>query len=1043
VNAFGAGSWMHHWWRYCNIRRGLTNALSRVLILGVLKFAGGLALFAQIPIAQMYHKSWTPRDGAPNDIEDIVQGPDGFLWLTTDAGLYRFDGVSFERYTPSNGSTLLSDTFTEIFATRDGSLWISYLFGGLARLKDGHIRNYTEQDGFLPHSQINSLVEDRDGSFWAGGLRGLQKITNSRVTEVGTEEGMPAGLILSLVMDQDGSLWATLPHELMVLPSGSKRFLVAGTWSGDERGACTRSRDGGVLCRQPNGPLMRFQVSGDRILRTGVSPSLPLNSLIQADDGAVWMGTRSNGLRRFYPGLRPEAKFDASHMEMFTSLDGLTGNSAFRIIQDREGSIWMATTNGLDQFRPVPFRALDIGQSAPVLLPQGKLDSHFIVANDHIVDLTTGRPTVLQLSIPEWTRSLYQTEDGTLWIGTNGHIWRYAGERFSAQSLPQNLKGSRQTILAMIEDDSHGMWVSIGQDNGLFRLDRGHWVNQGGYPGFPHGTVLSAARDQAGGLWFGYLEGRVVRLYKGRLREFGGADGLDVGGVKVFTVNATDVWVGGDTGVGISRGDRFFALGLAGSEPIRGVTGLAIAPDGALWINQSTGVFRIEKAEIESWLANPRYLAKYRFFDLHDGLSGIPHPLVGLGSERMAPDGRLYIATRTNLQSIDPLHLPHNDIPPQVWITGWMADGVPGFSPSAPLTFKPRVADLQIDYAATSLLIPDRVRFRYRLEGYDKNWIDAGTRRQAFYSKLPPGTYTFKVIACNDSGLWNLEGANLKFTVPPTFVQTIWFQLLMGVLVLLLLYYLFRLRLRQANRRIRERLYERVAERERIARDLHDTFFQGIQGLLLRFHTTTSGLPSDDPTRQLLENTLKQSDQVMLEGRVLLMDLRSAASEQSDLPAALADYGKSMQKDYGCEFELVVNGTIRPLRPIVCEEVSRIGKEALGNAFRHSKAQSIEAELNYEPNEFRIRIRDDGTGIDSAILEQGQRDGHWGLPGMRERASKIGARLDIWSRAGAGTEIELRLHADLAFAPDLRGSAGKLRRLRLRRKSQKKDSIPN
>jgi signal transduction histidine kinase len=226
------------------------------------------------------------------------------------------------------------------------------------------------------------------------------------------------------------------------------------------------------------------------------------------------------------------------------------------------------------------------------------------------------------------------------------------------------------------------------------------------------------------------------------------------------------------------------------------------------------------------------------------------------------------------------------------------------------------------------------------------------------------------------------------------------------------------------------RLEARIYERTRIAQDLHDTFFQGIQGLLLRFHTATSQLRNDDPARQIFEETLKQSDQVMLEGRELVLDLRATVSEPTDLPTAFADFGEGMRKGGSCDFKVVVNGTIRPLHPVVFEELFKIGKEALGNAFRHSGAHSVEAELNYERSELRIRIRDNGAGIESAILRQGHRDGHFGLPGMRERAQKVGAHLDVWSRTGAGTEVEVRIAAPIAYVTDPNGSwLWKLRRL--------------
>src|SRR5262249_48464462 len=259
------------------------------------------------------------------------------------------------------------------------------------------------------------------------------------------------------------------------------------------------------------------------------------------------------------------------------------------------------------------------------------------------------------------------------------------------------------------------------------------------------------------------------------------------------------------------------------------------------------------------------------------------------------------------------------------------------------------------------------------------------------YTDLKPGNYTFHVIASNNDGVWNETGATLSFSVAPAFDQTEWFKGLCILAAAGVVWALYWLRLRQVTTRLQQQLGARLEEKERIADDLHDTFFQGIQGLLLRFHTATSQLRKDEPVRQVFEETLRESDRVMLEGRELVLDLRATVSEPNDLPTAFADFGEGMRKGRSCNFEVAVNGTVRPLHPIVFEELFKIGKEAMGNAFRHSGAHSIEAELNYEPSELRIRIRDDGTGVDSAILRQGHREGHFGLPGMRERAQKVGA----------------------------------------------------
>jgi hypothetical protein len=369
-----------------------------------------------------------------------------------------------------------------------------------------------------------------------------------------------------------------------------------------------------------------------------------------------------------------------------------------------------------------------------------------------------------------------------------------------------------------------------------------------------------------------------------------------------------------------------------------------------------------------------------------------------------------------------------NFLPPPISVKSILANGL-RFAAAGELGLPKRTESVEIDYTALSLTIPRRVFFRYKLDGVDGDWQPAVSRRQAFYANLHPGHYRFQVIACNNDGVWNDAGAAFDFIIPATFIQSSLFKALCWAAFVASLFLAYRLRMSRVTGQLRARMHARAAEREQIARDLHDTFFQSIQGLLLRFHTATSRLQADHPAREMFEDALKQSDEVMAEGRDLLVDLHATTSKPNDLPTALADYGEQMREGRSCNFKVALNGGVRPLHPIIFEELSRIGKEAIGNAFRHSTARSIEAELNYESNELRMRVRDDGSGIDADILKEGHRDGHLGLPSMRERAKNIGAQLDLWSRSGVGTEIEVRIPASLAYSSGQNGdSQGKNRR---------------
>jgi signal transduction histidine kinase len=326
-----------------------------------------------------------------------------------------------------------------------------------------------------------------------------------------------------------------------------------------------------------------------------------------------------------------------------------------------------------------------------------------------------------------------------------------------------------------------------------------------------------------------------------------------------------------------------------------------------------------------------------------------------------------------------------------------------------------RTDSLQIDYAALSLSVPQRIRYRYKLEGLDRDWQDPGQRREAIYTNLDPGQYRFRVIAANDDGVWNEVGATLDFDIAPAFTQTYWFIALCALTAGTLLFVAYFLRMRNVAARIKGRLEERISERERIARELHDTLLQGVQGVILRFQAAMDRIPEHEPARQALAKALDRADDVLVEGRDRVNDLRSTAAPAVDLPTVVEQAGEEFARDYPAQFRMTVTGTPRALHPVVRDEVYAIVREALANAFRHAQASHIEVEIVYDRRELRLHVRDDGRGIDGTILAAGGRREHWGLIGMRERARQIRAHFQLWSRPGAGAEIELRIPAVLAY----------------------------
>jgi signal transduction histidine kinase len=436
--------------------------------------------------------------------------------------------------------------------------------------------------------------------------------------------------------------------------------------------------------------------------------------------------------------------------------------------------------------------------------------------------------------------------------------------------------------------------------------------------------------------------------------------------------------------------------------------------DHSFWLYTICGLVRISRTELDAWAADSKRTIQVAVFDSSDGVRSIAN--AGGYSPRVAKsaNGKLWFEAGYGVSVIDPRHLPFNKLPPPVHIEQITVDRKT-YDASANLRLPALTRDLEIDYTALSLVAPEKNRFKYKLEGYDRDWQDVGNRRQAFFTNLSPRSYRFRVMASNNSGVWNEAGASLDFSVAPAYYQTTWFRLSSVAAGLALLAALYQLRLRYLKHEFNVSLEARVGERTRIARDLHDTLLQSFQGVLLKFYAATFKV-SDERARTELEGVIEQARSAIAEGRDAVQGLRSSVTVTNDLALAMGKVGKELAaQDNGPQFDLQVVGEPRELVPIVRDEVYRIGCEALRNAFRHAQAKRIEAEIQYEPRRLQLRVRDNGKGIDPKVLKEGGRAGHHGLPGMHERAKLVRGKLAVWSELDSGAEIELTIPGSVAY----------------------------
>jgi signal transduction histidine kinase/ligand-binding sensor domain-containing protein len=998
---------------------------------------------------QLQHTSWAEREGAPPQINDIVQAADGSLWLGSGEGLYRFDGFTFERVRSIDGDSPAPTEILCLLATSNGDLWIGTTLNGAILLRNGEVRRFSKFEGLPLNTSVISLVNELDGTIWAGTYLGVQRFDGSQWRNIGKAWGVPEMVQFVLQVDSDGTLWAeAYEHGLFRLKRGSHHFeQLSDILLGSDV-----TFGGRVFDRSPSGenwastrsgicPFAEAQMSASCrhwALRNNRSapPSLSADSFLTFDRrGNLWMKPwQGGGIKRlnaaafrdaFRPG-HPERK-----MESFTKRDGLTSDRIYSVFRDRrDGSIWVGTDHGLDHFREAAFVPVFPGQGTFNFGIQAQKDGRVWIgsAGGGLWSASPEGKTAVTLADTD-VQSLYEAQRGTLWFATYAPVTVASirdgpndGKTTSLPLTPELL--SQVAVQSIVEDRGGAVWVSF-IPYGLAKWEGGHWIKNGGLTGLPEAWAVILTIGPDGRLWAGYLDGEAAVIDGTSVRLYTAKDGLNIGPVAAIFSRRSDCWLAGPNGLARFDGQHFHMLSEANNRPFSGITGIAEARNGDLWLNAFDGVRRVAASELKEAEKNPAYAVHSDLYDLTDGLPSAPQRIRPFPTAVSSPDGRIWFGFRAGVVSVDPEDPSLNTPAPPVSIVRAIADGKTFNATNAKLAA--RTKNLQIDYTAVSLNRASRVRFRYKLESVDAGWRDAGARRQAFYNDLPPGKYRFEVSASNGDNLWNEAGATMNVEVSPAFNQTTWFRSLCVAAFLALLFALYRLRLLYITRQFNARLEGRVSERTRIARDLHDTLLQSFQGLLLRFQTAYA-LFDTRPTdaKDVLGSSIDQTAQAITEGREAVHALRSSTVETNDLAQDITTLGEQLAAEASSAssvgFNVGAEGTPRNLHPIVRDEIYRIASEALRNAFRHAEAQRIEVEFRYDEQQLRLRVRDDGKGIDATFLTGEGHAGHFGLHGMRERAKLIGGKLTVWTAAESGTEIELIVPAARAYVASSRGS---------------------
>lgn len=979
----------------------------------LLLVASGLACATPRGLEQLEHRRWTTSDDGPSQVGALAQSRDGYLWMGTNDSLYRFDGFRFVRYRTPDGSRL--GIVSALLAGGDG-LWVGLRAGGVQFIGSQGTTHYAPATD-LPSGVVYGFAQGQDGVLWAAANDGLARFDGRRWETVGADWHFPDNARAVLV-DREGRVWAASENGLYYLPVGAHAFVDSGLAPGWVS-QMTQAGDGSIwVAERYGGALHRLTLEDGRPASQNAPMSLAANGLLFDDQGGLWISTLGNGLLH---AAEPDQLFDpvrsGAALERFTSRDGLSSDYLWPLLQDRDGNLWVGSSAGLDRFRrrnvqpaPLPREALNFA-----LAPGADGSLWAGSSNRPALRLAQGR--LSQLDLPPPVTSAMSDAQGNVWMGGPNGIWRSRGERLEKVAALPTRQASDSSVRAMVRDDAGDLWVSLNR-LGLFRRHDGAWQEQ------PPPTMLasqkmpvSAARGADGSLWFGYRDNLIVTRHSAEERQWGEKDGLQIGHVTALQLQSQRPWVAGERGLAWFDGARFHSLHLPDGELFGNIYAVLAVPTAAgedLWLHARGGIFRLAAEDIEKVIADPGAHLRYRAYDLLGGLANDPYQVLPLPTAVRSGDGRLWFSTSNGVVWIDPAQQDAEDAPPRVLIESLDVDGV-RLSGDRALQLPAQSARVMIDYTALSLSMPEGLHFRYRLDGYDRDWHYAGSQRQAIYTGLRAGDYRFRVDAVNADGVPAEQEAQLSFSIAPVFYQRPLFLILLGAALIGLFWAFYRSRLRRAAETLRARLEERHAERERIARELHDTLLQGVQGLMLHFQAAAESLAEDQPVRQRMERALDRADQVLAEGRDRVRNLRRRSLAVADLATAFEALDEELEHDPAIVFAVKARGRPHDLRPLVRDEAYRIGREAIANAFCHAGATHVSVVIHYSPRRFALSIADDGRGIAAEYRGPGGRPDHWGLRGMHERAQKIGAQLDIRSAEAQGSEVHLSLPATPAY----------------------------
>jgi ligand-binding sensor domain-containing protein/signal transduction histidine kinase len=1011
--------------------------LFKVLTTGIIVVCLACAARAVDPnrlLSQYIREHWGNEKGfSGGSVTSIAQTADGYLWIGSEKGLIRFDGLNFRVFHQASPSSLPIGPISQLVADAQGNLWILLQNTKILRYRDGKFELGREEgefgitavghrtDGTILFSSLAlGTLTYRAGKFEI--LNPSLELANPAATSTETTDNLSSRLswatgvtphrlaepnspVISIAETADGKLWLGTRDKGLFYISDGRVFAVGNGAASGKINCILPLRNEELWIGTDKGVV---RVSGVEITSTGIPSSLrhtQVLSMTRDRDSNIWVGT-SQGLVR--------VNADGSVQRE----DPLISSAATALFEDREGNLWVGSARGLERLRDSPFVtyapvSLRSESSGPVYVDEGERTwfAPFEGGLRWLKGEKSGSVTKDGLG-QDVVYSIAGTK-GELWIGRQRggltHL-RFGDGSFETTTFTVANGLAQNSVYAVHRNRDGTVWAGT-LNGGVSEYRNGHFTTYTVTNGLASNTVAAIAESADGTMWFATPNG-VSALSKGRWQLFRAGDGLPSDNVNCLLADSSGtLWIGTVAGLAFLPAGAGHVQSRREAPAFLSESILGIAEDrkGWLWIATSNHVLRVLR---EKLVNNTLSEMDIRDYGLEDGLLGTE------GVKRyqsVVTDalGKIWFSMNHGISVVDPTRAISGSAPALLHIEEVLADGnaVSWHQPVRLTEAHPRIT---FNYAALSLSVPERVRFKYKLEGLDEKWSSPVRQTEVTYNNLNTGAYRFRVIASNSDGLWNSSESAVPFEIEPAYWQTWWFRLSSVLIVGLAILMFFRLRVLALTRQMNIRFEERLAERTRIAQELHDTLLQGVISASMQLHVANDHLAPESPAKPFVGRVLELMGRVIDESRNKVRSLRLSSDDSVDLEQAFSAVQQEVGPQSGTGFRVIAEGEARPLRPAIREEVYRIGREATVNAFRHARASNIEVEIEYAPAQLRVFVRDNGKGIDSQVLSAG-RDGHWGLSGMRERAERIGARLRVLSGVSAGTEIELSVPGHIAF----------------------------